>query len=98
MKTMSVIAQGQKVMRRFEKSLSHSKFRKVQVNYQSGEISAERKSFLFGSKYRLQLTVKQIDDTITRVEFTVNPQHSTPTYSDSEREFLLENRLIGYLQ
>jgi len=97
MKTMSVIAPGQKVIRRFEKSLL-SKFKNVTVNYSSGEIIAERKNFFFGRRYRLRLTIKQIDDTITNVELTVNPHHLSPTFSDEEREQQLENRLIAYLQ
>jgi hypothetical protein len=97
MKTMSVIAQGQKVLRRFERSLSR-RFSNVIVNYHSGEIFAERRDFFFGRRYKLRLTIKQIDDIITRVEFTVNPQHSTPTFSDAEREIQLESHLIKYLQ
>jgi len=97
MKTMSVMAQMQKVIRRFERSLS-GRFKNVQVNYNSGEIIAERRNLFFGRRYKLRLTVKQIDDTITTVEFTVNPHHENPTFSDKEREHLLESRLMAYLQ
>jgi hypothetical protein len=96
MKTMSVIAQGQKVLRRIERSLS-GRFKNVQVNYKSGEIIAERRYFFFG-RYKLRLTIKQIDDVITNVEFTVNPHHINPTFADAERELQLENRLTKYLQ
>ena len=94
---MSVIAQGQKIMRRFEKYLS-SRYKNIQVNYHSGEIIAERKNFFFGRRYKLRLTVKQIDDTITSVQFTVNPHHANPTFSDVERELQLESHLVKYLQ
>ena len=97
MKTMAVIATMQKVIRRFERSLAREKFSNVRVDYSTGEIIAERKNFFFGRRYSLLLSVKQIDDTITHVELTVNPQHSSPTFSDEERELQWENRLIAYL-
>ncbi len=97
MKTMAVIAQGQRVLRRFERSLS-SRFKNVVVNYNSGEIIAERRNFFFGRRYRLRLTVKQINDSVTTVEFTVNPHHLSQTFSDRERELQLERRLLKYLQ
>jgi hypothetical protein len=97
MKTMSVMAQGQKIMKRFEKYLS-SRFKNIRINYNSGEIIAERRNFFFGRRYKLRLTVKQVDETITSVEFTVNPHHANPTFSDVERELQLESRLVKYLQ
>src|SRR5438094_200209 len=97
MKTMAVIAQGQRVLRRFERSLSN-RFKNVVVNYNSGEIIAERRNFFFGRRYRLRLTVKQINDSVTTVEFIVNPHHMNPTFSDRERELQLERHLIKYLQ
>jgi hypothetical protein len=84
-------------MRRIEKSLS-GKFKNVKVNYNSGEIIAERKNLFFGRRYRLRFTIKQIDDIITKIDLTVNPHHANPTLADQERERQLENRLIAYLR
>jgi hypothetical protein len=97
MKTMSVIAQEQKVIKHFAKSLMKRQFKNVLVNYHKGEIIAERRNLFFGRKYSLRLTVKQIDDTVTNIELIVNPHHNIPSFIDAEIEQQLESQLVTYL-
>ena len=84
------MASSVKVIEVLERYLEFRKFRNIHINYSIGEISAERKKNFFTRKDQLKLIVRQINDSITNVELTINEESKQRSTNEMKEEKLRE--------
>jgi len=95
--TMSVIASEKDVIHKIEQYLELNKFENIHVNYNKGEITAERMKYFFSPVETISLSIKQANEEATNIVFIVNPDHAISTQSDTAREIKLRNEIAIYL-
>ena len=94
---MSVIASSDEVIKNLEHYLELRKFKNIQVNYSLGEITAERKKFIFSKRNKINLKVIRVNDNTTNVELTINPEIKDRTAHEEQLEDSLRNKIYHYL-
>ena len=94
---MSVIASSDEVIKNLAHYLELRNYKNIEVNHSVGEISAERKKFIFGKKDKINLKVIRVNDNITNVELILNPEIKMRTQVEDQLEEKLRDKIYNFL-